>query len=150
MLGEIGRLRRDREDRLNIWVGEVSEKYNREKIERVQRRAARFVKSRYGRFSSVTEMIDDLGWPPLAVRRDNARLILFYKIINNLAAVPYEHVLQEAYKGTRSKHSKKFRHIGHSTSQYGQSFFPRTIGAWNGLSCADAPTLDIFKAHLKN
>ena len=33
-------------------------KYNRDKIERVQRRAARFVKSRYLRYSSVSDMLD--------------------------------------------------------------------------------------------
>ena len=58
---------------------------------------------------------------------------LFYKIINGLAQVPFEGVLVEAYKGTRRKHNMKLRQIGHTTSQYGQSFFPKTISAWNGL-----------------
>ena len=31
----------------------------------------------------------------------------------------------------------KFRRIGHTTSQYGQSFFPKTISAWNGLAFAE-------------
>ena len=38
------------------------QKYNSDKIERVQRRAARFVKSRYSRYSSVSDMLDVLGW----------------------------------------------------------------------------------------
>ena len=84
-----------------------------------------------------------LGWTPLSQRE--ARLILFYKIINGLAQVPFECVLVEAYKGTRRKHSMKFRHIGHSTSQYGQSFFPKTISAWNGLAFAEAPSLAVFR-----
>ena len=66
-------------------------------------------------------MLDVLGWTPLSQRRQEARLILFYKII--LAQVPFEGVLVEAYKGTRRKHNMKFRQIGHTTSQYGQSFF---------------------------
>ena len=71
-----------------------------------------------------------------------ARLILFYKIINGLAQVPFEGVLVEAYKGTRRKYNMKFRQIGHTTSQYGQSFFyPKTISAWNGLAFAEAPSL---------
>ena len=49
---------------------------------------------------------------------------MFYKIINGLAQLPFECVLIEAYKGTRRKHNIKFRQIGHTTSQYGQSFFP--------------------------
>ena len=69
-----------------------------DKIERVQRRAARFVKSRYSRYSSVSDMLDVLGWTPLSQRRQEARLILFHKIINGLAQVPFEGVLVEAYK----------------------------------------------------
>ena len=75
------------------------------------------------RYFSVSDMLDVLGWPPLSQRRQEARLILFYKIINGLAQVPFEGVLLEAYKGTKRKHNMKFRQIGHTTSQYGQSFF---------------------------
>ena len=38
----------------------------------------------------------------------------------------------------------KFRQIGHTTSQYGQSFFPKTISAWNGIAFAEAPSLAVF------
>ena len=89
-------------------------------------------------------MLDVLGWPPLSQRRQKARLILFYKIINGLAQVPFEGILVEAYKGTRRKHNIKFRQIGHTTSQYGQSFFPKTISAWNGLGFAEALSLAVF------
>ena len=69
-------------------------------------------------------MLDVFGWTLLSQRRQEARVILFYKIINGLAQVPFEGVLVEAYKGTRRKHNMKFRQIGLTTSQYGQSFFP--------------------------
>ena len=107
------------------------QKYNSDKIEKVQRRAARFIKSRCLRYSSVSDMLDVLGWTPLSQRRQEARLILFYKIINGLAQVPFEGVFVEAYKGT-------------TTSQYGQSFFPKTISAWNGIAFAEAPSLAVF------
>ena len=92
-------------------------------------------------------MLDVLGWPPCSQRRQEARLILFYKIINSLAQVPFEGVLVEAYKGARRKHNIKFRQIGHTTSQYGQSFFPKTISAWNGLAFAEAPSLAVFRSN---
>ena len=50
-------------------------------------------------------MLDVLGWTPLSQRRQEARLILLYKIINGLAQVPFEGVLVEAYKGTRRKNN---------------------------------------------
>ena len=41
----------------------------------------------------------------------------------------------------------KFRQIGHTTSQYGQSFFPKTISAWNGLAFAEAPSLAVYRSN---
>ena len=93
-------------------------------------------------------MLDVLGWTPLSQRRQEARLIMFYKIINGLAQVPFEGVRVEAYKGARRKHNMKFRQIGHTTFQYGQSFFPRTISAWNGLAFAEAPSLAVDQVFL--
>ena len=95
-------------------------------------------------------MLDVLGWTPLSQRRQEARLILFYKIINGLAQVPFEGVLVEAYKGTRRKYNMKFRQICHRTSQYGQSFFPKTFSACNGLAFAEAPSLAVFRSTFLN
>ena len=82
-------------------------------------------------------------------RRQEAQLILFYKIINGLAQVPFKDVLVEAYKGTRRKHNMKFRQIGHTTSQYGQWFSLKlySISAWNGLAFAEAPSLAVFRSN---
>ena len=124
-------------------VWDPYQKYNSDKIERVQRRAARFVKSRYSRYSSVSDMLDVLGWTPLSQRRPEPRLILFYKIINSLAHVPFEGVIVVAYKGTRRKHNMKFRQI----SQYGQLFLPKTISAWNRLAFAEAPSMAVFRSN---
>ena len=95
-------------------------------------------------------MLDVLGWPPLSQRRQEARLIHFYKIINGLAQGPFEGVLVEVYKGTRRKHNMKCRQISHTTSQYGQSFFPKTISTWNGLAFAEAPSLAVFILNFLN
>ena len=103
---------------------------------------------RYKRTDSLTAMLDELGWPILSKRCKDARLILFYKIINNLAQVPHEHILIKAYEGTRKKNNHKFRHIAVNTSQYRQSFFPKTVGPWNQLSFADSPTLENFRINL--
>ena len=75
-------------------------------------------------------MLDVLGWPPLSQRRQKAQLILFYKIFNGLAQVPFEGILVEAYKGTRRKYNIQFRQIGHTT---GQSFFLKLLVHGPGL-----------------
>ena len=72
----------------------------------------------------------------LSKRRKDARLILFYKIINNLAQVPHKHILTKAYEGTRKKNNHKFRHIAVNTSQYnciGSRFSPKL--SVRGISC---------------
>ena len=64
-----------------------------DKIEGIQRRAARFVMNDYSRRSSVTEMMRQLKWTPLAERRRTQRLTFFFKIINDLVAVPATHYI---------------------------------------------------------
>ena len=49
-------------------------------LDRVQRRAARFVVNDYRRTSSVTEMLNNLEWESLSDRRQTARLCQFYQI----------------------------------------------------------------------
>ena len=46
---------------------------------------------------SVTAMLNELGWPSLSKKCEDARLNQFYKIINNLAKVPHEHILTKSY-----------------------------------------------------
>ena len=65
------------------------QKYNSDKLEMVQHRAARFVKGRYGMFESVTQILEQLTWMPLSKRRENNRLILFYKIIRRASMSQY-------------------------------------------------------------
>ena len=48
-------------------------------LENIQRAAARFCKGHYKYSSSVTSMIKDLDWEPLASRHKQARLCTMYK-----------------------------------------------------------------------
>ena len=50
------------------------------KLESIQRKLARFVLNDYARLSSVTSMIQKLGWPTLKQRRDNTKIIILYVI----------------------------------------------------------------------
>jgi hypothetical protein len=52
-------------------------------IERVQRRAARFVTNKYRNTSSVGNMLQHLEWRSLQDCRTDSRLNMFYKIVNN-------------------------------------------------------------------
>ena len=71
-------------------------KSNKDKIEIVQRKAARFVSNNFRRKASVSEMLHNLSWQSLDSRRQDQRLddlVLFYKITNGLASVEWEDIL---------------------------------------------------------
>ena len=55
-------------------VWDPYQNYNSEKVERVQCRAARFIKSMYSSYYSVSDMLEVLGWPPHSQRRQEAQL----------------------------------------------------------------------------
>ena len=62
---------------------------NIKQLEMVQRRAARWVISSYGRQDSVTVMLSCLGWKTLEARRTIARLTMLYKLRNNLTSIEH-------------------------------------------------------------
>ena len=103
-------------------------------IEGIQRRAARFVMNDYSRKSSVTDMMRRLNWRPLAERRREQRLIFFFKIINDLVAVPADslHIVRNQ-RTQRNSNTKSVKVITCSTDIYKNSFVPRTIKDWNAL-----------------
>ena len=77
------------------------------KIEMVQRRAARFCHNDYKTIEKgcVSEMIRKLNLEPLNIRRTNKRLTLFHKAINGHLALPIGH-LQPVLRRTRHLNSK--------------------------------------------
>ena len=104
-----------------------------DKIEKVQRRAARYVLNRFHNTSSVTGMIESLGWRSLEYRRIDASLCLFYKIVHGLVLIPTNHYMIPPFRSTRLHHDFAYQ-IPHSNCNYHKfSFFPRTIRVWNAL-----------------
>lgn len=78
---------------------------NMNKIEMVQRRAARWVMSDYSTTSSVTNMLQVLGWRSLEQLRTDTRLIFLYNIVNHLVAVPSIGILLPVTRPTRHTHT---------------------------------------------
>ncbi|KAK7101850.1 hypothetical protein V1264_020171 [Littorina saxatilis] len=121
-------------------------------LEKVQRRAARWVSHRFRQTSSVNNMLEDLEWPTLESRRRRARLTTFYKVHHDLVAVKSNHAPKPSPPKctTRQTHALSYE-IPHSRTAYRQkTFFPRTIPEWNRLpvETATAPSLASFQARL--
>ena len=117
-------------------------------IEKVQRRAARYVTNRYHNTSSVTDMLQHLNWPSLEIRRTRVRLIMFYKIIHHVVIHPLDTLLFPTTTITRYNSSHPYQHIRTDKDSCKYSFYPRTIIQWNLLPIHvhEAVTVDAFKA----
>ena len=122
-------------------------------LEKVQRKAARWAKGQYG-VTSVTTLLRDLKWDPLADRRQNQRLILMYKIMNSLIAIPPDKVdIQRATRPPRlPKNQDNLQRPRASTksSPLWNSTIYKTIPQWNELPAvvAEADSLLSFKRKL--
>ena len=121
-----------------------------QKLEMVQRKAARYVTNRYPNASSVTSMLNHLDWESLEARWTKHQLIMFFKIVHGLVDIPLEANLKPASTRTRSHHSLKFRQIPPSSDYHKHSFFRKTVCLWNSLpaAVAEAPELVPFKWEL--
>ena len=119
-------------------------------LEKVQRRSARFVTQDFSRESSVTKMMKDLHWETLAERRAKAKVIMLYRIVHHLVAIPVEEYLTPAATNTRG-HDHKFFIQYCRTNTMRHSFFPDTARLWNKLPAesTEAPSLEAFRGSLQ-
>ena len=69
----------------SVW--DPHQKNDIQAIEKVQRRAARWVMSDYGRYSSVSSLLESLNWPTLKSRQRVSRFQAIYKGINKLSGL---------------------------------------------------------------
>ena len=109
-----------------------------DKLEKIQRRAARFVQGDYKQTSSVTAMIDNLEWPSLEERRKQLRINYLIKIMTGKVAVKQD-LLIPATNRLRRTHNCQLKIIPSSKDYRKYSFFVRTIRDWNALPADSIP-----------
>ena len=109
-------------------MGEVN------KLEGVQRNAARFVCSEYRRGPgiSVTALLKELQWPSLADSRLIARLTLFYNAHTGKISIPLCNLLDRSDSRTRGA-KNNYKYLSTKNTAVGQSFFPKTLKDWNKI-----------------
>ena len=119
---------------------------NIDKVEAVQRRAARFVLNNYnyGPDANLSEqMRTQLKWTPLQHRRAQYDLALFFKIKHNLVNISFPATVLPS-----PRDPLRYQHIQALHSEaYKYHFFNRTIRIWNILpaSIVAIENLDLFK-----
>ena len=122
-------------------------KSNVDKIEMVQRRAARFVCHDYSRYSHVSTLINALGWESLEQRRLNNQVCMFYKIYSGLVGITLPAEINPVSRVSRYPNCAPFQQLITLNDTYKYSFYPRTIRTWNNIPLPTIPdSLDKFKA----
>jgi hypothetical protein len=131
-------------------MGSTSTK-DKQRLERIQRRAARYVTNRHDNTSSVSDMLDQLEWPSLESRRTNSWLIMMYKMTKNLANVDTSDKLIPLQRPSRNCNILAFSIPSCRTSTRKESFYPTTTKDWNALKdvSVGAQSLEAFKACLR-
>ena len=150
-----------------VWDPHIQKEID--KIEGIQRRAARYIKRDYQsrNLGCVTAMLRELDLPSLQERRRQNRLTFLFKIIEgHLPGIKAEKHLapilnKRLMRPTRSENQKnvvqqfarnhqRCFHIQHaSTPVFKNSFFPRTIREWNNLDSSAVGTVGEFKTLLQ-
>ena len=69
-----------------------------------QRRATRWILSSYSPYQSVTELQQQLNLRTLEQRRVDAKVIMMFKIIHGLVAIPVPPYLEQLMRSTRHSH----------------------------------------------
>ena len=104
-------------------------------LEKVQRRAARVVTNRHRNTSSVTDMLESLGWQSLEKRRKVARLTLLYKILSNCVNIHSDQLKPTIIRSRRTSvaHPRQLERCPCKKDLRLNAFFPRSIREWNSL-----------------
>ena len=101
-------------------------------LEKIQRRAVRFVFNIYDRgVTSITEKRKELGWPTLEYRRKAKRLTLFHKAVHGKVAINITAPVCD--RSSRTENARRYIQPLTACNAYQNSFVPRTIKEWNGL-----------------
>jgi Reverse transcriptase (RNA-dependent DNA polymerase)/Endonuclease-reverse transcriptase len=104
-------------------------------VEMVQRRAARFCLGRYRKMDSVSDMLEELQWESLELRRKADRLKNFlraYKGEDGLQDIT-SHIRYAPNDRLRHVHAYRVGYINCHKDVGRYSFLPRTIKDWNSL-----------------
>ena len=74
------------ENNCTVWDPYTATQINQ--LEMIQCRAAQYGLHHHHNTSSVTNMLQTLGWRSLSDRRNDAKLCMIYKIANSLVGIP--------------------------------------------------------------
>lgn len=126
---------------------------NIQKLENVQRKAARFICNKYKRTDSPTNMLASSGLQTLAIRAKQARLKFLFQLLHNHYKIdPSLYIRPSDSRVIRHKHSYTLKEYSYRNDTFKHSFFPLAIREWNCLdsSITSAKSVSDFALKLEN
>ena len=105
-----------------VWCPHTTTDIN--KVEAVQRRAARWSTRDYRYTSSVAAMLKDLNWRPLDQCRIDSQLVMMYKVTYDLVAICASDYLVRNTRASQHIHTLAYRQIQTLKDYYRFTFFP--------------------------
>ena len=120
-------------------------KYQIEKLELLNKMAARFITGNYTmECGNTNRNMKALGWTPLENRREKIKLSMLFKIISHSIHVPRDDLVPNPRKPLN------FILPYSSVDSHLHSFFPSTIRLWNSIPqhAKSCDSLSSFKAAL--
>ena len=120
-----------------------------DRIEKVQYHAALAITGTW-QGSSRNKLYEELGWESLSDRRWLRRLLLLYKIRNNMTPLYLRKNLPRERIPLYCNRSTSYHEFLCNTNKYMNSFFPDVIKSWNNLGSEfhNIVSLNIFKNKL--
>ena len=105
---------------------------DKEALEKIHKRAARFVTKNYTHKHGNTKTnMQKLGWEPLEERRAKFKVTLLFKAQNKLIDIPTEFLTLNNRKNRNGGHS--YAIPASNVDSHLHSFYPSTIRLWNLL-----------------
>ena len=132
----------------SVW--DPHHKYQIEMLEKIQKRAARFVTNNYTlKEGNTKKNMLTLGWQPLSERRAKTKVLNLYKALNGSVFIPTDD-LKVLTSRTRSGEYLSIPHS--SVDSHLFSFYPNTIRLWNSIPTTIKATSspDSFKASIQH
>ena len=123
--------------------------YEKDELNKIQNEAARIC-SGTTRLVSLTNLAKEIGWDSLDNRRKKHKLIMFYKMINNISPPYLSDLVPQTVSATsryQLRNTQDLQVPYCRTNTYYNSFLPTAIREWNVLppELKNANSLETFK-----
>ena len=128
--------------------------YESEQLDKLQRKASLLCTGAF-RITSNEKLLKELGWPKLKNRRTSHRLVLFYKILNDLTPQYLKQLCNLIPHNTNNyqlRRNNSFLVPFIHRKSFSKSYFPKTIRDWNKLpnDVKQSQSLNIFKTRIRS